>query len=68
MSGQIAKGDDFQSQAEKKLKGPALFDSKHEDAAELYEKAADFTNLENPVSLSHFELWSLKLDCILSYR
>ncbi|KAI3757904.1 hypothetical protein L6452_05448 [Arctium lappa] len=40
----------------------------HEDAAELYEKAANFTNLENPVSLSHFELWSLKLDCILSYR
>ena len=35
MSDQIAKGDDFQKQAEKKLKGWVLFDSKHEDAAEL---------------------------------
>ncbi|KAI3748896.1 hypothetical protein L6452_12310 [Arctium lappa] len=45
MSDQIAKGDDFQRQAEKKLKGWALFGSKHEDAAELYEKAGNFYKL-----------------------
>ncbi|KVI09996.1 NSF attachment protein [Cynara cardunculus var. scolymus] len=45
MSDQIAKGDDFQRRAEKKLKGWGLFGSKHEDAAELYEKAGNFYKL-----------------------
>ncbi|KAL8254295.1 hypothetical protein R6Q59_032516 [Mikania micrantha] len=42
MSDQIAKGEDLEKQAEKKLKGWAFFGSKHEDAADLYEKAANF--------------------------
>ncbi|KAI3694156.1 hypothetical protein L1987_77117 [Smallanthus sonchifolius] len=42
---QIAKGEDFEKQAEKKLKGWAFFGSKHEDAADLYEKAANFYKL-----------------------
>ncbi|KAI3787278.1 hypothetical protein L1987_41637 [Smallanthus sonchifolius] len=45
MSNQIAKGEDFEKQAEKKLKGWAFFGSKHEDAADLYEKAANFYKL-----------------------
>ncbi|XP_035829991.1 alpha-soluble NSF attachment protein [Helianthus annuus] len=42
---QIKKGEDFEKQAEKKLKGWAFFGSKHEDAADLYEKAANFYKL-----------------------
>lgn len=38
---QVSKGDDFEKQAEKKLTGWALFGSKHEEAADLYEKAAN---------------------------
>ncbi|XP_047333916.1 alpha-soluble NSF attachment protein-like [Impatiens glandulifera] len=41
MANQIAKGEDFQKQAEKKLTGWGLFTSKHEDAAELFDKAAN---------------------------
>ncbi|KAI7735514.1 hypothetical protein M8C21_017872 [Ambrosia artemisiifolia] len=42
---QIKKGEEFEKQAEKKLKGWAFFGSKHEDAADLYEKAANFYKL-----------------------
>ncbi|KAI3757811.1 hypothetical protein L6452_05354 [Arctium lappa] len=42
MSDQIAKGQEFEKQAEKKLNGWTIFGSKHEDAADLYEKAANF--------------------------
>ncbi|KAI7744933.1 hypothetical protein M8C21_016832, partial [Ambrosia artemisiifolia] len=42
MSDQIAKGEDFEKQADKKLRDWKLFGSKHEDAADLYEKAANF--------------------------
>ncbi|KAI3508442.1 hypothetical protein L1887_23450 [Cichorium endivia] len=45
MSDQIAKGEDFEKQAEKKLNGWTFFGSKHEDAADLYEKAANFYKL-----------------------
>ncbi|KAI3783507.1 hypothetical protein L1987_42591 [Smallanthus sonchifolius] len=39
---QIAKGEDFEKQADKKLGDWTFFGSKHEDAAELYEKSANF--------------------------
>lgn len=39
MADQEKRGDDFVAQAEKKLKGWAIFGSKYEDAAELLEKA-----------------------------
>ncbi|KAK9075414.1 hypothetical protein SSX86_003737 [Deinandra increscens subsp. villosa] len=42
MSDHIAKGEDLEKQAEKKLSDWTLFGSKHEDAADLYEKAANF--------------------------
>ncbi|KAJ0525637.1 putative NSF attachment protein [Helianthus annuus] len=42
MSDQIAKGEDFEKQADKKLSDWKFFGNKHEDAADLYEKAANF--------------------------
>lgn len=41
MGDQIAKGEEFVKKAEKKLTGWGLFGSKHEDAADLFEKAAN---------------------------
>lgn len=41
MGDHITRGDDFEKKAEKKLSGWGLFGNKHEDAAELYEKAAN---------------------------
>ncbi|XP_030924279.1 alpha-soluble NSF attachment protein-like [Quercus lobata] len=41
MSDQIAKGEEFEKKAAKKIKGWGLFGSKYEDAAELYEKSAN---------------------------
>lgn len=41
MSDQIAKGQEFEKKAEKKLNGWGLFGSKYEDAGDLYEKAAN---------------------------
>jgi hypothetical protein len=36
-----ARGDDFEKKAEKKLSGWGLFSSKYEDAADLFDKAAN---------------------------
>ncbi|KVI12079.1 alpha-soluble NSF attachment protein-like [Cynara cardunculus var. scolymus] len=41
MSDQIAKGQEFEKKAEKKLTGWGFFGSKYEDAGDLYEKAAN---------------------------
>ncbi|KAM7506719.1 hypothetical protein LguiA_017172 [Lonicera macranthoides] len=41
MADQIAKGEDFERKAEKKLGGWGLFGSKYEDAADLFEKSAN---------------------------
>ncbi|KAL8119832.1 alpha-soluble NSF attachment protein-like [Apium graveolens] len=41
MGDQIARGQEFEKKAEKKLTGWGLFGSKHEDAAEFFEKAAN---------------------------
>ncbi|KAF9593610.1 hypothetical protein IFM89_024261 [Coptis chinensis] len=41
MGDQIARGEDFEKKAEKKINGWALFGSKYEDASELYEKSAN---------------------------
>ncbi|KAB5538635.1 hypothetical protein DKX38_016168 [Salix brachista] len=37
----VAKGDDLEKKAEKKLNGWGFFGSKHEDAADLFDKAAN---------------------------
>jgi hypothetical protein len=36
-----ARGDDFEKKADKKLTGWGLFGSKYEDAADLFDKAAN---------------------------
>ncbi|GMH26373.1 hypothetical protein Nepgr_028216 [Nepenthes gracilis] len=41
MADQTARGEEFERKAEKKISGWGLFGSKYEDAAELYEKAAN---------------------------
>ncbi|PSS33267.1 Alpha-soluble NSF attachment protein, partial [Actinidia chinensis var. chinensis] len=41
MADQIARGKDFEKKAEKKLSGWGLFGSKYEDAADLFDKAAN---------------------------
>ncbi|KAF8397169.1 hypothetical protein HHK36_016076 [Tetracentron sinense] len=41
MADQNAKGEEFEKKAEKKINGWGLFSSKYEDAADLYEKAAN---------------------------
>ncbi|KAB1224522.1 Alpha-soluble NSF attachment protein [Morella rubra] len=41
MADQIAKGEEFEKKAEKKINGWGLFGSKYEDAAEFYEKSAN---------------------------
>jgi alpha-soluble NSF attachment protein len=51
MSDQIAKGEEFEKKAEKKIKGWGLFGSKYEDAAELYEKSANSFKLAKSCTL-----------------
>nr|XP_010929760.1 alpha-soluble NSF attachment protein [Elaeis guineensis] len=41
MADQTMRGEEFEKKAEKKLSGWGLFGSKYEDAADLYEKAAN---------------------------
>lgn len=41
MTDQIARGEELEKKAEKKLNGWGLFGSKYEDAADLYDKAAN---------------------------
>jgi hypothetical protein len=40
-----ARGDDMEKKAEKKISGWGIFGSKYEDAADLYDKAANFFKL-----------------------
>lgn len=41
MADRIAKGEEFEKKADKKINGWGLFGSKFEDAAELYEHSAN---------------------------
>ncbi|XP_051138470.1 alpha-soluble NSF attachment protein-like [Andrographis paniculata] len=41
MGDQLARAEDFEKKAEKKLKGWGLFGSKYEDASDLFDKAAN---------------------------
>lgn len=54
MGDQIAKGEDFERKAEKKLSGWGLFGSKHEDAADLYEKAANCFKIAKSCIFTYF--------------
>ena len=41
----MAKGEEMEKKAEKKINGWGLFGSKYEDAADLYDKATNFYKL-----------------------
>lgn len=41
MGDQVARAEEFEKKAEKKLNGWGLFGSKYEDAADLFDKAAN---------------------------
>lgn len=41
MGDQIARAEEFEKKAEKKIGGWGIFGSKHEDAADLFDKAAN---------------------------
>ncbi|KAK9290534.1 hypothetical protein L1049_008704 [Liquidambar formosana] len=45
MADQIAKGEEFEKKAEKKINGWVLFGTKYEDAAEFYDKSANYFKL-----------------------
>ena len=50
MADQLAKGDEFERKAEKKLASWGLFGSKYEDAAELLDRAANSYKLAKACS------------------
>jgi hypothetical protein len=72
-----ARGDDFEKKAEKKLTGWGIFGSKYEDAADLFDKAANSLKLakncerswlrRSPSRLAlspiYFSLQSVRFDC-----
>lgn len=61
-----AQGDEYVHKAEKKLKGWGFFGSKYEDAAELFDKAANSFKLGKAcLSVSTLLLLVLLRICIL---
>lgn len=54
MGDQLARGEEFEKKAEKKLSGWGLFGSKYEDAADLFEKAANAFKLAKSCKLFLF--------------
>jgi alpha-soluble NSF attachment protein len=55
MADQLARAEDFEKKAEKKLSGWGLFGSKYEDAADLFDKAANSFKLAKSCIFSlHF--------------
>lgn len=56
MGDQIARAEEFEKKAEKKLNGWGLFGSKYEDAADLFDKAANSFKLAKSCTLIFFFL------------
>ncbi|XP_058182998.1 alpha-soluble NSF attachment protein-like [Rhododendron vialii] len=68
MSDQIARAEDCEKKAEKKLSGWGLFSSKYEDAADLFDKAANSFKLAkswDQAGSTYIKLANchLKMDC-----
>lgn len=51
MGDQLARAEDFENKAEKKLSGWGMFGSKFEDAAELFDKSANSYKLAKSCNL-----------------
>lgn len=58
MADQTAKGDDLEQKAEKKLAGWGIFGSKYDDAADLFDKAANFFKLAKNCNVLPLSLFS----------
>lgn len=54
MADHRAKAEDFEKKAEKKLSGWSFLGSKHEDAADLFDKAANSFKLAKSCSKFYF--------------
>ena len=64
MGDQMAKGEDMEKKAEKKINGWGLFGSKYEDAGDLYDKAANCYKLAKSCMFS-FSASFHRAPCIL---
>lgn len=59
MGDQMARGEEFEKKADKKLSGWGLFGSKFEDAADLFEKAANSFKLAKSCNYFFFLSFSV---------
>lgn len=57
MSDHLARAEDFESRADKKLTGWGLFGSKYEDAADLFDKAANAFKLAKSCTNTQFRFY-----------
>lgn len=53
MGDQLARAEEFEKKAEKKLSGWGLFGNKYEDAADLFDKAANSFKLAKSCIILH---------------
>lgn len=71
MADQLARGEEFEAKAEKKLNGWAIFGSKYEDASDLFEKAANSYKLAkacNFLPLYAISFPILSIFCVLNIK
>lgn len=66
MGDQIARAEEFEKKAEKKLNGWGLFGSKYEDAADLFDKAANSFKLAKSCTLIFFIFLLSYYYCLIS--
>ncbi|GKV27147.1 hypothetical protein SLEP1_g36350 [Rubroshorea leprosula] len=64
MNDQLARAEDFEKKAEKKLNGWGLFISKYEDAAGLFDKAANSFKLAKACSYQSLSLFESSVLCL----
>lgn len=64
MGDQMARAEDFENKAEKKLSGWGMFGSKFEDAADLFDKSANSYKLSKSCNISNSSLIDDRLHVI----
>lgn len=67
MGDHMAKGEEMEKKAEKKINGWALFGSKYEDAADLYDKAANSYKLCKSCIIHYNPSFPLSLSLMLDW-
>lgn len=60
----VAKGEEFERKAEKKIKGWGLFGFKYEDAADLFQKAANSFKLSKSCEFSGLSVITVLCDIL----